>query len=102
MQAWAPGRRLGFPGLATLALGPLSHPVLGVVGTAPGHEGEEGARRQGACCFEQARRRGIGFQPSCIFGWMSRQAQPPLGHRLPPRPTCTAGRGESVGLQACG
>lgn len=79
MQAQTLGPGLGFPGLATLALRPLLHQVLGVVGgctqgVGGGGGGRGGTRRQGACCFEQARRRaagaGIGFQPSCIFGWM--------------------------------
>lgn len=78
--------------------------------------GREGARRQRACCLEQARQWGIGFQPSCIFGWMgwgpswtgtaAHRGAPPLRHthsqnvysgRLPStsHPTDTAGRGES-------
>lgn len=68
MQAQTLGPGLGFPGQATLSLGPLLHLVLGVLRVLPGHGGGEGARRQGACCFEQARRRGgSGFSPAVFL-----------------------------------
>ena len=67
VQALGPG---GFPGLTTVALGSLASCPEGGRGCVQGMAGREGARRQRACCLEQARQWGIGFQPSCIFGWM--------------------------------
>lgn len=85
MQAEALGPGLGFPGQATLSLGTLLHLVLGVWRVLPGHGGGEGARRQGACCFEQARLAGDRVSAQLYF-WLDRLAGTAACRGAPPSP----------------
>lgn len=66
VQALGPG---GFPGLTTVALGSLASCPEGGRGCVQGMSGREGARRQRACCLEQARRWGDRVSAQLYF-WL--------------------------------
>lgn len=118
VQAQALGLGLGFPGLVTLALEPLLHPVLGTVGGAPRAQGAGVGREPGVrepAALNRPDGGGSSFSPAVFLaGWAGGRAgqtqlptegHPPPQYTLsynlyPDRPPSTAHPAHTAGGEA--